>query len=107
MSRPKEEQPITAEQLQQNGVVEDLVRTNRVPWLVRDAEGKVVFCFIPPVGTKKDDSIEGVPGFGYIVYSPTGELRGTASYLVLNDEAANNLVKRRNFALEELKGENK
>jgi len=100
MSNIEPEQDITPEQLLQPGFVEDLVRSSRMPWLVKT--DRELFCFIPPRGTQKGDDYEVVPGIGYTVYSPTGKLRGNASYVVLDDEAANELVSRRNAVLKEL-----
>lgn len=93
---------------QKEGFIEEMVRESRIPVFIPGSTGTeitefdilgkaiskghlkpIVFCFIPPEGTEKGDSVKGSASFGFEFFSPDGKSRGYAAmYTLTPDQAA-------------------
>ncbi len=93
--------------LAQDGVVEDMVASGRIPLIQNFQSGlpggfaeNMVFCILPPHGTRAGDFMERYEGGIYEFFSPKKESRGLARLLTYTPEEAAELIARIDSAYE-------
>src|SRR5438309_446961 len=101
-ARPAQEQPLTADSFLEQGKIEALVKTGRVPAVIPASIGreKRALVLIPPEGTQFGDRVRHVMG-SYRFESPDGKYRGAAEIVNVHRDQIVTIRSRVTKALDE------